>query len=256
MNWLPDPFLLSFAGFSPARRFFIYSTFAIRAGRAEFHDNPATGERDRSNLRLKILPLGEENNDRLTTRISRSHFRLLAGERETSIEDLQSTRGTSVNEEALQPGQPRVLRDKDVINAARSLELRYHEFRQVALAAGESGAEQAAASGPLLAVRLDRMHNLAGVHSYVIVRQEAVIGSAESAVIRIPEPWMGEHHAAIVNDGGKLCIVNLDPRRGVRLNDEEMALGEVRPLKPGARLKFGPVLASFQEISDEDWKQP
>lgn len=89
------------------------------------------------------------------------------------------------------------------------------------------------------AVRLDRVENLAGAESYVLLYGEALIGSSRAACPITVQGPHAEHPARILYIGRVFWLERLSDSSIVKVNDEDVPCRTLIPLKPGMALQFG-----------------
>lgn len=103
---------------------------------------------------------------------------------------------------------------------------------------------------PYGAYTLKRLHSLTGeitsstgdypgMEAYVLLPGWATLGSSEDACIMIPGGDVAPIHACLLYVDGYYFILPFDEHCPVRIDDEEVAPGAPRPLKPGCALHLG-----------------
>ncbi len=87
-------------------------------------------------------------------------------------------------------------------------------------------------------------------HQHVLSTGEIVVGSSVDCDIQLSHPTVSRRHALILVGGSEAWLEDLDSSNGTRLDGTTVR--ERRPLLPGARIQFGDVRASIEEIAPDD----
>ena len=200
-------------------------------------DSISFGRHSGQDVCLRIHPTSNEENARLTSRISGSHFRLNYDTGSIIIEDLNSTNGTSVEDQRLQSESRRKLLHQERIQVADALELSVQMY---------PSAEE---HGKVECCLISRVNNLP-MKSYLWLIDHAEIGSEQRAAINVPAKQQAFHGGLdFGNDSSSSCVAHLKQAsdtltvaslsKNVSINGVDLSNGESKPLFVDDKLKLG-----------------
>jgi len=87
-----------------------------------------------------------------------------------------------------------------------------------------------------------------GQRRLALAKGENIVGRDAAARIRLDDPTVSRRHARIVVGGASALLEDLGSKNGTFLDDQQISSGAV-PLRDGARVAFGTVLATYGESS-------
>ncbi|MBW3622834.1 MAG: FHA domain-containing protein [Armatimonadetes bacterium] len=217
--------------------------------------------------------------------VSRRHARITLDEGGLRIEDLDSSNGTTVDGERLNPGEPKAIHDGATIQVGSvSLKL---EVNEAISQAAEEGPPSETSDAPLedpellgAAVEIEReaLHGQAGDASYVeesliedgteeVIPEEGAlvgprlllpdgtafdlpdgattVGRRNTNDLVLPDAYTSGAHAQVIREGNAVRVVDQDSTNGTFVNGNRLPPGEPTTLSDGDVIRFGQTEATL-----------
>lgn len=197
--------------------------------------------RDASNPEVDILLRPRRGEDEEAFRfISRHHFRIewQKGNWLLRLPDKTPTNNLFVNDIAVS-GAVMLNRPCNVVQMGDVMELRVDIYSS---GSGGQLPDQQLAGGCCL-VRLAGQEKQAEDEKFVLLRQDATLGSAQNNAIHIPAKGVMPNQAVVINRNKRLWIKRIGDQGKLRLNDTDLESYAQVPLSYGDRLQIGTVKA-------------
>jgi pSer/pThr/pTyr-binding forkhead associated (FHA) protein len=191
----------------------------------------------------------EGNTIRLTERnVSRRHARLYRANGALKIEDLGSANGTKLNGVRLRGQLPVKVGDQIQIGDYRIL-LEADEAADATVPDGMPAPGASVAPAPAPIARLILLGPPEAGKEYLLDKDEVLIGRSDGCQVMIEHPSLSREHAKVVRADGAFRIVDLESHNGIRVNDQDVPVADLRP---GDIVELGHVRARYV-APGEDW---
>jgi len=217
------------------------------------------GKRRDNDVVLRVLPPGGQN-DGLSARITRAHAAVEFTPHGAVWRNNECINGTLVGGAMVAAGQQCLLQQGVEVRPAAVMGLSCDLINDDPTE-GEPGYAQLATRvpapptaepvlaahpwrdtvGPVKAVRLRRSDSLAGLEEYVAFQRGAAVGGGPNCAVQLQHASVYPVHAKIVSLGGSLWIEPCQSVAPTLVDNDELPLDQLAPLRPNLLLRLGEV---------------
>jgi pSer/pThr/pTyr-binding forkhead associated (FHA) protein len=211
--------------------------------------------KDRSNdIVLRVLPRSAAH-DTQSAQISRKHAELRFAGEQVEWVNLACRNGTLIDGQRLASHTTTIIHDGAELAPGCVLRLACDLYRdserQLAMpqlpGADAETRGDSQANGQVLAIRLRRLDQLAGLEQYVVFESHVSIGSGHSCAVLIRDDSVASHHAELYHSANGFQLEARAELAETFVDDRRLEVGDRVPIEPENVIRVGHVVIQLSE---------